>query len=96
MPGDVIELGDKVLISVPDTKNKYVEMPMTEQEANNFLAKEEGVDIDELESRMALDKDLCKTRNKLMSKKPNHLDISLPIAMAVNAYDRIQIYQFKE
>lgn len=40
--------------------------------------------------------DLRKTRNKLTSKNPHHLDISLPIAIAVTAYARIQIYQFKD
>ena len=85
-----------MLVSVPDTKNTIVEPPMTEQVAYKFLAQIEGLDLAQLDFHMALDKDLRKARNKLMSKKPNHLNISLPIAMAVTAYARIQIYQFKE
>lgn len=95
LPNDVIELGDKILISEPDTKNVVVKPSVTKEEANILLAKREGVELDVLLTRLTTDKILLKERNSLIKNSQN-LDISLPIAAAVTAYARIQIYKFKD
>lgn len=54
LPNDAIDLGDKMLVSVTDTKNTIVEPRLSVQEANELLAKREGVDIRDLELHIAL------------------------------------------
>jgi hypothetical protein len=96
LASDVVELGtDKILVGYEEMKNKVVVPRMEKDEALEHIAKEFNVKKIRVERLMEENKFMKSKFNNLV-KKSNHLNISLPIAIAVTAYARISIYKYKE
>lgn len=59
------------------------------------LALQLEISVSELQNRLGSDKTL-KAQLKRLTSNHNHLNISLPISMAVTAYGRMKLYEFKQ
>lgn len=91
---DLIELGNKWLISTESIKNTRVERPLSKEAAVLKMAEWADFDHSDVDSFLKNNKDAMRMFKKL-TKGGNHLNISLPIAAAVTAYARMSIYQYK-
>lgn len=92
---DIIELGDKWILSYPSIKNTVVQPPKSEAEALQIIADKYNLGVSEVIQALATDKNLNRTFGAL-TKGGGHLNISLPIAAAVTAYARCNIYEYKK
>lgn len=92
---DSLELGSKLLVGQPQTFNRNVRVGLSEVRAMEVLANQLEIPVSELQNKLKSDKALRTKLNRLTS---NHkqLNISLPISMAVTAYGRMRIYEFKQ
>jgi hypothetical protein len=93
---DCIELGDdKILVGFEELKNVDLSPSPTKEEAYKYIMTRYNIEQDSIEKSIKKDKKLNYLFNK-MTKKTNHLNISLPIAMRITAYARMSIYKYKE
>lgn len=99
-PVDVIELGGKMLVGEDLVRNQVVENPLSKEHALELLSKRHGVSVQDILNILETDRygfgdDLMRDLRDLTRSK-NHLQISIPIAAAVTAYGRINIYKYKD
>lgn len=94
LPFDFIELGDKMLVAKELVRNTEVVPPLNEEQAIEKIAMRLATSAKKAVNSISKNKKLQQERDNLMKRK-NYLQISLPIAAAVTAYARMNIYQYK-
>ena len=92
---DSLELGSKLLVGNSQTFNRNVKVGLSEARAMEVLALQHEISVTELQNKLSSDKTL-KAQLKRLTSNHKHLNISLPISMAVTAYGRMKIHEFKQ
>ena len=93
--GPSLELGSKLLVGHAQTYNKNIRVALSEAKAMEVLANQLEIPVTELQNKLSSDKTL-RAKLKRLTSNQSQLNISLPISMAVTAYGRMKLYEFKQ